>query len=86
MKTKETFSYIPQTVLMQKRPNKTAWTEERAKNLTGAMERTISSAIVPKDSPDGTVNSKMMVSQYSSCVINKTYRVKLVCETIIVRL
>jgi len=62
---------------MQKRPNKTAWTEERAKNLTGVMERTISFAIVPKDSPDGTVSSKMMVSQYSSCVINRTYHVKL---------
>jgi len=69
----ESFSCISQTVQMQKWPNKTVWTEERVKNLTGVMERSISSAIVPKDSRDGTVNSKMMVSQYSSCVINKIF-------------
>ena len=62
----ESFSYISQNVLRQKRPNKTAWTEEHVKNLTGVMERTISSATVPKGSLDGTVNSKMMVT---SCVL-----------------
>ena len=60
----ESFSYISQTVLKQKRPNKTAWTEERVKNLTGVMERTISSATVLKDSLDGTANSKMMVTSF----------------------
>lgn len=64
---KESTSCISQTVLLQKRSTKTAWTEERVKNLIGVMERTISSATVRKDSPDGTVNSKMMVNQYSSC-------------------
>ena len=59
----ESFSYIS-TVLKQKRPNKTAWTEERVKSLTGVMERTISFATVPKDSLDGTVNSKMMVTSF----------------------
>ena len=60
----ESFSYISQAVLKQKRPNKTAWTEERVKNLTGVMERTISSATVLKDSLDGTVNSKTMVTSF----------------------
>jgi len=62
---------------MQKRPNKTAWTEERVKNLTGVMERSISSATVQKDSPDGTVNSKMMVNRYFNGY-NETFHVKLV--------
>ena len=60
----ESFSYFSQTVPRQKRLNKIAWTEERAKNLTGVMERTISSAIVLKDSLDGIVNSKMMVTSF----------------------